>query len=122
MRTNKEDNLLVTGEPLHILQPFEVNTKKEATSYSDILFSLPFRELLKIEPVISRHIRMSTFVAHKFGAVSLLRRGLLLRCQTLTSPRRRRRDVHPECFPPAPKCCTCVNDNREESSWRRALR
>lgn len=34
--------------------------------------------------------------------------GLLLCCQTLTSPQRRRTDVHPECFPPAPKCCTLM--------------
>lgn len=45
---------------------------------------------------------------------SLVLSGLLLRCQTLTSPRRRRRDVHPECFPPAPKCCTCVTTARGE--------
>lgn len=42
------------------------------------------------------------------SATSVLQRGLLLSCQTLTSPRRQRRDVHPECFPPAPKCCTFI--------------
>lgn len=35
-----------------------------------------------------------------------------LRCQTLTSPRRLRRVVHPECFPPAPKCCTFITTGR----------
>ena len=35
-----------------------------------------------------------------------------LRCQTLTSPRRLRRVVHPECFPPAPKCCTFITTGK----------
>lgn len=42
---------------------------------------------------------------------------LLLRCQTLTSPRKLRTTVRPECFPPAPKCCTCVTHNTNDKSW-----
>lgn len=38
--------------------------------------------------------------------------GLRLRCQSLTFPQRRRTDVHPKCFPPAPRCCTFMEKGR----------
>lgn len=46
------------------------------------------------------------------------REAYLLHCQTLTSLRRQRRDVHPECFPPAPKCCTYVTTTDRRGVWR----
>lgn len=53
------------------------------------------------------------------GAVRFLQSGLLLRCQTLTSPRRQRRVVHPEYFPLAPKCCTCGTTTKRRCVWHK---
>lgn len=48
-------------------------------------------------------------------AFEFAQRGLQQRAVkwSLTSPRRRQRGARPECFPPAPMCCTCVTTSEK---------
>lgn len=114
MCQNKAENLLVIIKVHHILQlmALEMNHLTLQTLITGFTKNTTYVLKYRLNVFV-----IWTFCSAQYAVPFRLCRGLLLRCQTLTSPRRQRRVVHPECFPPAPKCCTYVATTKERSVW-----
>lgn len=103
------------GGWLHVLQLIHIEMNSLAPPALVISFSSK-NKMWGFKPNTEFVTFMDVFRGTECAVPSrFLRRGLLLRCQTLTSPRRQQTDVHPKCFPPAPKCCTFIKRTRKRS-------